>query len=98
MIGGVRPTPPGSASVLVVTLGKSLYSRLLLSTQEYKWVPVRAEMAIVNDLAAVYQNGSIELYTCTPQEAEMVFGVFHGPSEQGNNVMYASRLDKSMLF
>ena len=40
----------------LVTLGKSLYSQLLLSTQEYKWVPVRAEMVIVNDLAAVRRN------------------------------------------
>ena len=44
-------------------------------------------MAIVNDLAAVRRNGSIGLYT--PLGAEMVFGVFHGPSEQGNNDMYA---------
>ena len=66
-----------------MTLSKSLYSRLLLSTQEYKWVPVRAEMAIVNDLTTACQNNRTELYTYTPQGAEMVFGVFHGPSEQG---------------
>ena len=64
-----------------MTLGKSLYSHSLLSIQEYKWVPVRAEMVVVVDLAAVRQNGSIELYT--PQGAEMAFGLFYGPSEQG---------------
>ena len=40
-------------------------------------------MAIVNDLAVVRRNDSIDLYI--PQGAGMVFRVFHGPSEQGNN-------------
>ena len=64
-----------------MTLGKSLCFHLVLSTKDYKLVPVRVEMVIVVDLVAAYKNGSIELYSF--QGTDMAFWLFYGPIEQG---------------
>ena len=64
-----------------MTFRKSLYPLLLVSTQEYKRAPMRAEMDIVVDVADEQMAAAGCILPL--QVAEMAFELlFQGPSQQ----------------
>ena len=69
-----------TATMGLMSSSKTLYHSCF-SPPRSKWVPVRAELAVVFDIALCALMTAIELYI--PQGVEMVSGMIYAPDEQG---------------